>query len=225
MNMKKDFAILFASFLFLTPCLQAQSIAWNGVTTEDTTGAPPDYVKVDEMPQLILSGNAVYPVEAEKAGIEGKVFVKIWVDKEGNSKKAIIVNSTDDIFDKPSLDAAMKSRFSPAIFRGKPVDVWVVIPFTYKIRVSGETSADTLLDASQKLSEVINHLVSYATLLGKRTVDSTSYNAAMEEYRKATKDYEDYKVQAELYSQYAKEMLRQAALYLEQTKEIGKKQK
>lgn len=222
MNMKKDFAILLALFLFASPCLWAQDIAQNIAAAEDTTGAPPDYVKVDEMPQLVLSGNAVYPVEAEKGGIEGKVFVKIWVDKEGNSKKAMIVNSTDDIFDKPSLDAAMKSRFSPAILKGKPVDVWVVIPFTYKIRVTGETSADTLIDASHKLSEMMNRLVSYATLLEKRVVDSTSYKAAMEEYRKAMKDYEDYKVQAELYSQYAKEMLRQAELYLENAKKIEK---
>ena len=98
-------------------------------------GPPPDFVQVEKQPQPI-AGNApapVYPAESRLNIIEGTVWIKIWVDKEGNARQAAVIKSDAEIFNQPGIDAAMKWKFTPAILNGKPVDVWVSIPFKFKL--------------------------------------------------------------------------------------------
>ncbi len=95
---------------------------------------PPDFVPVEKEPQIIKSVIPKYPELAQRAGIEGRVIVKIWVDKDGKPHQAIVLKSDAEIFNKPAIDAAMQYRFTPAIMNKGPVAVWVVIPFTFKLR-------------------------------------------------------------------------------------------
>ncbi len=98
-------------------------------------GPPPDFVPVEKQPQP-LPGNApppVYPEIARRAGVEGTVWVKIWVDKEGNPKKALIMKSDAELFNQPAIDAAMRWKFTPAIMNNGPVAVWVSIPFKFRL--------------------------------------------------------------------------------------------
>ena len=98
-------------------------------------GPPPDFVEVEKQPQPISGDNSAptYPDEAIQKKIEGTVWIKIWIDKEGKPKQAVVLKSDAEIFNQPSIDAAMKWRFTPAILKGKPVDVWVSIPFKFKL--------------------------------------------------------------------------------------------
>ncbi|OYV86378.1 MAG: hypothetical protein B7Z63_04115, partial [Ignavibacteriae bacterium 37-53-5] len=91
-------------------------------------GPPPDFVPVEKEPQIIKQVIPKYPELAQRAGIEGRVIVKIWVDKDGKPHKAIVMKSDAEIFNQPSIDAAMQYRFTPAIMNKGPVAVWVVIP-------------------------------------------------------------------------------------------------
>lgn len=98
-------------------------------------GPPPDFVPVEKQP-LPIPGNSpqpVYPEIARRAGVEGTVWIKIWVDKEGNPKKAIVQKSDAQLFEQPAIDAAMKWKFTPAIMNNGPVAVWVSIPFRFKL--------------------------------------------------------------------------------------------
>ena len=97
-------------------------------------GPPPDFVPVEKEPQIIKQVVPKYPELAQRAGIEGRVIVKIWVDKDGKPHKAIVMKSDAEIFNQPSIDAAMQYRFTPAIMNKGPVAVWVVIPFTFKLK-------------------------------------------------------------------------------------------
>ncbi len=97
-------------------------------------GPPPDFVPVEKEPQIIKQVIPKYPELAQRAGIEGRVIVKIWVDKDGKPHKAIVMKSDAEIFNQPSIDAAMQYRFTPAIMNKGPVAVWVVIPFTFKLK-------------------------------------------------------------------------------------------
>ncbi len=98
-------------------------------------GPPLDFVPVDVQPQLLSSNNPapVYPEEARKQKIEGTVWVKMWIDKKGNARRVEILKSDAEIFNQASIDAAMKWKFSPAMLKGEPVDVWVSIPFKFKL--------------------------------------------------------------------------------------------
>jgi protein TonB len=106
----------------------------NDIKLEDD-GPPPDFVPVEKQPNPI-PGNSpapVYPEIARRAGVEGTVWVKIWVDKEGNPKKAQILKSDAELFNQPAIEAAMKWKFTPAIMNNGPVAVWVSIPFKFRL--------------------------------------------------------------------------------------------
>jgi len=74
-----------------------------------------------------------YPELAQRAGVEGTVWVKIWVDKEGKPRKALVLKSTAELFNQAAVDAAMKWVFTPALMRNGPVSVWVSIPFKFML--------------------------------------------------------------------------------------------
>jgi protein TonB len=95
---------------------------------------PPDIFKpVEKLPVPVVSPAPTYPEIARRAGIEGTVWVRIWVTKEGKAKKAEMLKSDSDLFDQLALDAAMHWVFTPAVMNNGPVAVWVSIPFRFKL--------------------------------------------------------------------------------------------
>ncbi len=110
---------------------EAASLAQN-VIIEDTL-SPPDFVPVDAEPVVVSRKNPAYPQLALRSGLEGTVWVKIWVDKEGQPKEAQVFKSDNHVFDSSAIDAARGWVFKPAMKDGKPIAVWVSIPFKYKL--------------------------------------------------------------------------------------------
>lgn len=107
------------------------------VVEQDITIDEPDinaFVAVEKLPIPIKQVKPMYPDIAQRSGMEGTVWVKILVDKEGNAKKAVIVKSDADIFDEPALRAALQWKFIPAIMNNGPVTVWVAIPFRFRLQ-------------------------------------------------------------------------------------------
>jgi len=94
---------------------------------------PGDFNQVDKMPQIVKSVSPKYPELAKRQGLEGTAFIKVLVDTAGNPVNAIVIKSDNEIFNQPSIDAVMKFKFSYALKDNRPVDVWVVIPFKYKL--------------------------------------------------------------------------------------------
>lgn len=99
---------------------------------EDEPGMD-EFVAYEQPPAPIKKVEPEYPDLARKAGVEGRVFVKVLVDKEGRVKKAVIL-SGPEIFHEPSIAAAMRWVFKPAIQRDKPIAVWVALPFLFRLR-------------------------------------------------------------------------------------------
>jgi len=75
-----------------------------------------------------------YPEIAKRAGVEGKVYIKALVDKEGKVKKAVILKSDAEIFNKDALEAVYQWVFTPALMNNGPVTVWVVVPFNFQLK-------------------------------------------------------------------------------------------
>lgn len=97
-------------------------------------GPPPKIVFFQKAPVIIKRVQPVYPEIARKAGIEGTVWVELWITKEGKVKKAVVVKSASEIFNQPTLDAAMQFVFTPAMMQNGPVAVWVTMPFHYRLK-------------------------------------------------------------------------------------------
>jgi TonB family protein len=66
--------------------------------------------------------------------IEGKVVVRLLVGKDGTVRQAVVEHSTAEILNDAALDAARLFRFTPAIMNNGPVTVWVLFPFTFRLR-------------------------------------------------------------------------------------------
>ncbi len=89
---------------------------------------------VEKPPMVVMSVAPVYPPLAVKAGIEGKVWVKVLVGKDGQVREATVERSTADILNEASLAAARQFRFTPGVMNNGPVSVWVMIPFTFRLK-------------------------------------------------------------------------------------------
>jgi protein TonB len=93
---------------------------------------PPDFAPYEKAPQIIKRTHPIYPEKARKAGLNGTVWVKIWVDKSGKPLQVIIQKSDSDVFDQAAIDAAKQLLFTPALRNGEPVDCWVSLPFHFR---------------------------------------------------------------------------------------------
>lgn len=94
---------------------------------------PADFVPVEKQPVPVKQVVPEYPDIARRAGIEGTVWVKILVDKEGKAKKALVMKSDAEIFNEPAIKAALQMVFTPAMMNNGPVAVWAAMPFRFKL--------------------------------------------------------------------------------------------
>jgi protein TonB len=74
-----------------------------------------------------------YPEVARQAGIEGRVTVKILVGPGGNVEKVGSISGPDVFYDAVR-DKASELQFTPGLQNGKPVKVWVTVPFNFKLK-------------------------------------------------------------------------------------------
>jgi periplasmic protein TonB len=99
----------------------------------DDESPPADYVAVEKEPAIVKSVEPKYPDMAVRTGLEGKVLVKIWVDKEGKPKEVDVLQSDAEIFNDPAIEAAKQFVFSPAYMNDGPVPVWVTITLRFSL--------------------------------------------------------------------------------------------
>jgi protein TonB len=75
-----------------------------------------------------------YPESARREGKEGRVLLRVLVDREGNSKNVEISGSSgSEILDRAAAETIKHWRFSPARYDDKPVESWVRIPIDFRL--------------------------------------------------------------------------------------------
>lgn len=89
---------------------------------------PPECVNLSQ-----VRASMKYPEIAKESGIEGKVTVKVLVGESGNVIKVGSV-SGNDVFADEVKDKAADLQFTPGLQNGKPVKVWVNVPFNFKLK-------------------------------------------------------------------------------------------
>jgi len=75
----------------------------------------------------------VYPLDAQKEGVQGQVWVKIFVDERGRVEKVDVI-SGNPILTKAAVDAAKKWKFQPFIKNGRPASVTTEMPVDFAFR-------------------------------------------------------------------------------------------
>jgi TonB family protein len=77
-----------------------------------------NYDKHDRHPQAISTPAPTYRYDLRRAEIEGAVLVSFNVTAQGAVTDAVVVKSTDLVFEEPTLQAVKKWKFAPAIIDG-----------------------------------------------------------------------------------------------------------
>jgi len=119
------------------------------IDLEEEVAAPPPpvveeeipvefFVAVEEMPQPIggiqgIQKRIIYPEIAKRAGVQGRVYIKAFVDETGTVKKAVVLKGIGAGCDEAAIAAVLKTKFKPGKQRGKPVRVQVSIPILFKL--------------------------------------------------------------------------------------------
>ena len=93
-----------------------------------------DLEDLDEIPKVITQVRPVYPPALRRSGSGGRVVVLFIVDETGTVRLPRIEDSSDYAFDKPSLDAIRKWRFTPVIKDGRKVKTKMRLPLSFSVR-------------------------------------------------------------------------------------------
>jgi len=74
-----------------------------------------------------------YPKSMKMLGVEGTVYLQLFIDKEGNVRNVVLMNSLHPALEKVAVENAWKIKFSPAEQRDKPVAVWYAFWVEFKL--------------------------------------------------------------------------------------------
>ena len=96
------------------------------------------FVAVEEMPNPIggiaaIQQKIIYPEIAKRAGVQGRVYVKAFVDEAGVVRKAEVIKGIGAGCDEAAVEAVLKTKFTPGRQRGQAVKVQVSIPILFKL--------------------------------------------------------------------------------------------
>jgi TonB family protein len=113
---------------------------------------PNDFVVLEKEPAPInldeLKKMIGYPKEALEKDIAGKVVIRMMIDEKGNYVKHIIIKDPNPILSNAVSSKISALRFTPGIQNGKPIRVWVTIPFDFKLL--GKNGTNGQADANVK---------------------------------------------------------------------------
>ncbi|MFH2055985.1 MAG: energy transducer TonB [bacterium] len=105
----------------------------------DTTAIPPpeSFVHAEQQPEPLDLPLPKFPEEAKIRGVEGQVYVKVFVDANGDVQKAIVLKESGKNvgFEEAAIRAARQGKWKPAISpEGEPIGVWVAYPIKFTLR-------------------------------------------------------------------------------------------
>jgi len=96
--------------------------------------APVDEESVAELPEKLLMPEPVYPEMARRLGIEGRVLVRLGIDRKGNLKSVRVLHKVGYGMDEAAEAAAWQSKWKPAKKEtGETVDVIIHYGFTFRL--------------------------------------------------------------------------------------------
>ena len=111
------------------------------VEKEAVTKTPPEPGKPDsdgyyhvggDIPGPRRFGNAVYPPDANAAGIGGNVRLEISLNEQGIITDARIVQSVP-LLDEAALKAVREWRYDPVVVNGKPVPARMIVTVNFSL--------------------------------------------------------------------------------------------
>lgn len=101
------------------------------------------FVMADKMPEPIggvagIQQKIIYPKNAKQKGIEGRVYIKAFIDSLGNVSATEIIRGFDSECDNAAILAVKQTKFIPGYLKDKPVGIQVTVPILFKLSSEAE---------------------------------------------------------------------------------------
>lgn len=98
--------------------------------------SPDEFIPYEEPPIQVKTVQPEYPALAQRAGVEGSVWINVLVDKEGKVRDVKIVKDSgaNAGFEEAAVDAAYKTVWKPAVANGQPIALWVTYKVEFKLK-------------------------------------------------------------------------------------------
>jgi periplasmic protein TonB len=90
----------------------------------------PDMVR----PVLVSKVEPVYPQAARVARMQGRVVVEAVIGLDGRVESAVVLSSSNGLFDEAALAAVRKWTYTPAKMNGSPVRVYFTVQVSFVLR-------------------------------------------------------------------------------------------
>lgn len=96
------------------------------------------FIAVENFPEPIggmaaIQAKIIYPEIARRAGIQGTVYVEVFIDERGGVVKANVKQGIGAGCDEAAITAVRQTRFRPGTQQGKPVKVRLAIPIRFRL--------------------------------------------------------------------------------------------
>jgi TonB family protein len=86
-------------------------------------------------PELISRSEPFYPSEALKNNLEGRVGIKLLINKDGEVIRTLVEKSSGhSVLDDAAVEYSGKLKFSPAIANKEPIKIWISMVFDYRTK-------------------------------------------------------------------------------------------
>jgi protein TonB len=110
---------------------------WDAPPPPDDDGSG-EFVAYDKAPTNRVGKTIfdflVYPKIAMDMQLEGKVYIKFFVDKHGKVKQSSIhMLKGNPVFEEAAVTAVAKSQWKPAMQRDMKVGVWMTVPVNFNL--------------------------------------------------------------------------------------------
>ena len=90
------------------------------------------FIPYDTAAKPLQSIRPIYPKTAKEKGIEGTVYIQIFINEKGIVTEAEVMKGIPEL-NEAALAAVKKSKWKPAQARDKKVGVWVRKPVKFEL--------------------------------------------------------------------------------------------
>jgi|SRR5688572_19776285 len=126
--MKKIFILGFITFI----CVHGYTQSPDEIYT--VTETMPEYPGGEEAMYSFIQKNVKYPSMAKETGIQGKVYVQFVIRKDGSVTNIEVIKGIGGGCDEEAIRVVkLFPKWKPGEQGGKPVDVRMRLPFSFKL--------------------------------------------------------------------------------------------
>jgi len=95
--------------------------------------SPVSEMYVDKIPVVLQEVKANYPDQARRLGLDGKVTLRVGIDRNGKVRSVKVIKRAGHGLDEAAAQAMWRFKFTAAIAKdGRPVDIVITYNYTFQ---------------------------------------------------------------------------------------------